>query len=328
MNKRVARRAVAWLSTLLLLPCGPLHAQALEERSLQVGAATRWFLVQPPADASRPAAVLVVLHGGGQSMHKIFADNAGGTRGWPALASRENVLLLVPNGVEASSGNPRGDNQTWNDLREGVRRGHDGDDVGFITTLVAWAQDRFNTDRSRVYLTGASNGGMMTMRLLIEAPGPFAAGAAFVASLPEHSTKMAAPPRPTPLMLVHGTLDPLVQWQGGAIAGGRGSVRSAADTVQWWLAANRASTTPVESVLPDADPGDGCTLERREHAALPNPPNSAPVLAITMRGGGHALPSARHPLPDNRLVRRWIGPVCRDAEGTELAWAFLSRHRR
>ena len=52
------------------------------------------------------------------------------------------------------------------------------------------------------------------------------------------------------------------------------------------------------------------------------------MLAYPLRGGGHNLPSARHALQDSWIVRRFIGVVCRDAEGPDLVWDFLSAHRR
>jgi hypothetical protein len=58
-----------------------LSTLGLQERSLRIGKIDRWFLVQPPADLLRPAPVLLVLHGGTQSMRRLFAPEAGATRG-------------------------------------------------------------------------------------------------------------------------------------------------------------------------------------------------------------------------------------------------------
>jgi hypothetical protein len=33
-------------------------------------------------------------------------------------------------------------------------------------------------------------------------------------------------------------------------------------------------------------------------------------------------------LPDTWAVRWFIGPVCRDVEGVELIWAFLSQFKK
>ena len=92
------------------------------------------------------------------------------------------------------------------------------------------------------------------------------------------------------------------------------------------MRANHALAPAAElAALPDRDPDDHCTIAHSEYAAGAG---GAPVAIYTMNGGGHNLPSARYAIPDTWVVRRFIGPVCRDAEGTELAWAFLSRFRR
>lgn len=303
-----------------------LAALGLLEKSLPHEAKDRWFLVAPPGDGQRLAPVLLVLHGGTQSMRRMFVPGAGATLGWPELARRENALLLVPNGVNASTGNTYSDNQTWNDLRQGVSRASTADDVGFILALVQWAHRTYRTDPRRVYVTGASNGGMMTFRLLMEAPDRFAAGAAFVAALPVDARRIKRPGIATPLLIANGTLDPLVQWSGGRIAGNRGQTRSVAETIRWWVGANNALPEAGKpELLAHRDANDPCVIERRVHRPGPG---GAPVEVYTMRGGGHTMPSIRYPIPDTWIVRRFIGPVCRDIEGTELAWSFLSAQRR
>ena len=303
-----------------------LSAMGLIEKTLQVNGTKRWFLVQPPRDPSKASAILLVLHGGTQSMRRLFADNAGATRGWPDLARRENALLLAPNAINSETGDAGSDDQNWNDLREGVNRDSNANDVGFITSLLDWAEQNYNVDQSRIYVTGASNGGMMTFRLLIDAPERFTAGAAFVASLPVESSKLKLPTKPTPLMIANGTLDPLVQWEGGKIAGGRGEMRSVNDTIQWWLNANKAEAIPSETpTLRDLDPDDNCTIQTQTYTAKPS---GAPIVTYSMIGGGHSIPSAQYDIPDSWLIRRFIGPVCSDAEGIELIWSFLSAYKR
>jgi polyhydroxybutyrate depolymerase len=303
-----------------------ISAMGLTELSLNVDGVERWFLVQPPRDASKPAPILVVLHGGTQGMRKLFADSSGATRGWPALARRENALLLVPNAVNSKTGDTKSDDQNWNDLRENVSRDSSVDDVGFILALLDWAATHYSTDQSRIYVTGASNGGMMTFRLLVEASERFTAAAAFIAALPVESSLIKTPARPTPLLIANGTADPLVKFEGGKIPGGRGFMRSVNDTIAWWLSANSAETEPAKvQRLKDRDPNDECIIEKASYSAKAN---GAPVITYTMIGGGHNIPSAKYDLPNNWATRRFIGPVCRDVEGIELIWSFLSAFRR
>jgi polyhydroxybutyrate depolymerase len=296
------------------------------ERSLAVGRQERWYRVYVPGEPVRGAPMVVVLHGGTQSMRHIFRPGAAGGRTWEEIAERERVLLLAPNGTNPDTGDARGDYQTWNDLRtEGAQRNPEAEDVAFIVGLLDWAAATFGADRRRAYVAGESNGGMMAYRLLIEVPERFAAGAAFIANLPAGSRLVQTPARPTPLLIMNGTRDRVVRWDGGPVARNRGRVISTDATIAWWLEANRAAGPPTVETLPDGDPADGCRIARASWTAAPG---GAPVVLYTMNGGGHAVPSRAHEPPENLLARRALGPICRDAEGAEIAWQFFAPHRR
>ena len=297
------------------------------ESSLRVGSLERWFRVYRPRKLPEHPPAVLLLHGGTQSMRKIFALRAGGTRAWTSVCDREGAVLIVPNGVNPQTGDTRGDNQNWNDLRSSKSdRNSTADDVSFILQLLDEMVRTHGLDKGRIYVTGASNGGMLTYRLLIEAPERFAAGAAFIALLPADLRGLEPPPKPTPLLILNGTEDPLVRWEGGPIRGQTEKLMSAESHRDWWIRANRAQGNGVrEEALPDASPDDGCRIYRTLHPAQTG---GAPVLFLKVQGGGHTLPSRTHTLPDNAMVRRLIGPVCRDAEGAELAWEFMSRYQR
>jgi polyhydroxybutyrate depolymerase len=299
-----------------------MAALGLQEVTVTSGNRERVFLVQAPANPSVPAPVVVLLHGGSQSMRRQFGPNGGATLEWLAVARANNILLLAPNGTNPETGDAKGDTQFWNDYREtATARTSNADDVGFIRDMLTWAQKAYKTDRTRTYVTGASNGGMMTYRLLIEAPEKFAAGAAFIAALPADIARVPKPARATPLMIMAGTADPLVQWNGGAIAGNRGTVVSAEANLKWWLAANRTNSEPAETTqLPHRDPNDICRIERKSFSAKAG---GAPVVFYANQGGGHTMPSIKHKIADGFLVRRFIGHVCRDVEAADLTWAFF-----
>lgn len=333
----LVRKIAASIALAAALFAAPSHAQPLTSRiptnaellalgfkvvQLRHQDRERWFLVLEPAHAGQATSTVVLLHGGTQSMRKLFGSNAGATREWPTVAKANNVLLLVPNGTNLATGDTLGDNQFWNDLRTGRGvRTTTADDVGFIDAMLDWSSQRFPAAASRVFVTGASNGGMMTYRLLIVRSERFTAAAAFVAALPADSAPLRAPARPVPMMMMSGTRDPLVKWQGGSVLGNRGSVISAPDTAAWWIVANRATASPTEtSLLPDVDLNDGCRIERRAHAGGPD---GASVVFYTMQGGGHAMPTRKHPIADTFIARRLIGPVCRDIEAVELVWGFF-----
>lgn len=290
--------------------------------SLNVNGVKRWSRVYAPKNLPRNAPTVLLLHGGSQSMRKVFQPNAGGTLAWPILAEKEKFLLLTPNGTNAITGNALTDKQGWNDLRPSPTYGKpEADDVAFMKALLDWAKQTYAIDPKRVYATGSSNGGLMTYRLLLEIPARIAAGAAFIANFPSKSPFLNSSSLPRPIMIVNGTQDPLMPWKGGSIEGGRGQVFSAEETAAWWVKHNRAdSGRAQEKMIANSSPNDSCRLYQTTYPARDG---GAPVVFIKMDGGGHSMPSQNHLLPNIWMVKRLFGPSCQASEGAVLAWQFL-----
>lgn len=59
-------------------------------------------------------------------------------------------------------------------------------------------------DLGRVYVTGISNGGMMSIRQACQLSGRITAAAPVAANMPELLTADCAPTRAVPMMFVHG----------------------------------------------------------------------------------------------------------------------------
>ncbi len=303
-----------------------LHTEILPpgwvESNLEVDGLTRWYRLYLPDPLPESPVLILYLHGGTLSMRSIFSRLAGGTQDWLSLASREGLILLVPNGVNAETGDTYGNQQTWNDLRPDTAADQTSvDDVGFILALLDQISTDFRFEPDRIFVTGASNGGMMTYRLLIEKPERFTAGAAFIANLPAPVENLPQITRPIPIMIANGTADPLMPWDGGMIGRDRGLVLSTAETVHWWVTQNL--TDPARSIstsLLDTNEGDDCRIQRE---IFPAGIQGAPVWFYSMVGGGHTIPSVENPGLDNLLTRIVLGPVCRDADGVSLAWDFF-----
>jgi len=295
------------------------------EGQLQHEDMERAFRFYVPEVLPDNAPVIVLLHGGTQSMDAIFRPNAGGTNEWPVLAEEENFLLLVPNGTNAETGSPTGDNQVWNDCRtpssDAVTQST-ADDVGFVMELADWMASRFPTDTERLYVTGASNGGQMAYRLAIERPDRIAAIAAFIANFPIES-ECPSPTTPIPVFMANGTADPITPFDGGATEG-RGSYASAPATRNAWASGNDVDTTRrTVTELPDRDPHDGSMVICEDD---PAGEGGEAVRFCRVDGGGHSMPSRSHEL--RRFVERLLGPQNHDVEGARLAWDFLRRQHR
>ncbi len=292
------------------------------ESSLEFEGLTRWYRIYTPDPLPEEPALVLYLHGGTLSMRSIFSPLSDSTSTWLRIAEQEGVVLVVPNGVNAETGDTYGNDQNWNDLRSDTAAGqHDVDDVGFLLALLERVVSELELDQPRVFVTGASNGGMMTFRMLLEAPGQFTAGAAYIANLPDLDPQLPDLKIPTPIMIANGTLDPLVPWNGGVVGKDRGYVLSTQETVEWWTNNNHADPNRVQiDVLPDINPEDGCLIWREY---FPPQAGGAPVLFYRFEGGGHTLPTLAEPGWFEKIASRLLGPVCHDVDGVLLAWDFF-----
>ncbi|OHV38545.1 poly(3-hydroxybutyrate) depolymerase [Parafrankia soli] len=84
------------------------------------------------------------------------------------------------------------------------------DDIAYLRELVADVARRTPVDRSRVYVWGYSNGGMLAARAVCEAPDVFAAAGVVAGHLlvPCDQARIR-------MMHIHGTADTTVPWRGG-----------------------------------------------------------------------------------------------------------------
>jgi polyhydroxybutyrate depolymerase len=299
----------------------------LVERSLEHDGLVRWFLEYRPASFTSNAPVVILLHGGTQSMRKMFNNQNVGTGRWLDLSDAHSFLLLAPNGVNLDTGDTYGDDQNWSDFRFiGSNATKTYDDVGFLAKLVQWSIIEAGVDSSRVYITGASNGGIMTYTMLIQTPQLFAAGAAFIANLP--AATIPTPSQSTPIFIMNGDKDRLMPWAGGDVAeGSRGMVRSAFATRDYWIQENGANAaTVVYTTLPNRNWFDGCRIQGEAYPSSSANALSAPVHFYRMSGGGHSMPSRKGFFnPFTNFYDFLIGgPSCHDVDGADLAWEFLS----
>lgn len=124
-----------------------------------------------------------------------------------------------------------------------------------------------------------------------------------------------------PVMIIQGTADPLVPYQGGAVGRrrrARGHVVSTEQAVRLWSDHNGCAPAVVAK-LPDTT-DDGCWVERFTHTGGRD---GSEVVLYKVHGGGHTLPGGIQYLP-----KRLVGPVCRDFNGVDAIADFFDRHHR
>ena len=132
----------------------------------------RMFSYTPPSQTTEQSALVVVLHGCGQT-----AAGYDYGAGWSTLADRYGFALLMPE--QQRSNNPNG---CFNWFQpEDTQRGRG--EVASIHQMVETMVRENGIDPRRVFVTGLSAGGAMTSVMLACYPETFAAGA-IIAGLP------------------------------------------------------------------------------------------------------------------------------------------------
>lgn len=253
--------------------------------------------------AAEEVPLVMVLHGGGGTGEMIARYTH-----FDRIAGEHGFIAVYPDGID----------RHWNDGRFEDEK---PDDLGFLTKLIDTLSAQFAIDPNRVYVTGASNGGMMSLRLACEATDYFAAVACVISAIPEPKADVWSPSRPMPIIIMNGDADPLVPWEGGEITiqrQTRGRVISTPDTVAFWVKHNQCDMSPAISYLPDNDPEDGMRIREERYSGGTD---GAEVVLYAVEGGGHTWPGGVQYLPE------WlIGKTCHDIDGSDVIWQFFSEH--
>lgn len=251
--------------------------------------------VPPGLEATKAVPLVVMLHGGFGSAEQAEADY-----GWDAKADAEGFVVAYPNG----------DGRAWNagtccgaPARDGV------DDVRFVTEVVHAVQGQISIDPRRIYVTGMSNGAMMTERLACETK-VFAA-AASVAGAQMVSCNDA---RPISMLHIYGTEDQNVPPDGSAGQGiGKVPVHQPiATSIDEWRGRDDCApaTTAVQGKVTTST--STCASGRA-------------VTLIAVAGAGHQWPGAHVSKP---RIRALLGmdPPSTALDATSTIWSFFAAH--
>jgi polyhydroxybutyrate depolymerase len=318
-NRSALRRTCPSLLLLALLVVGEASARPgaaegagrLESFWMVVGGRARTYHVLVPDsnayDPSKPAPLVLALHGGGGNGVAFLRSGNGQ---FEAEADARHWIVVFPDGVEKG----------WVDGREATTTPRKGvDDVDFLGKLIDRLAKDFAVDTRRVYVTGISNGGFMSIRLALELSEKIAAAAAVTASLPK-AHEHQVPARPVPILFMNGTDDPLVPYEGGMVSlfgRERGEVLSTYDSARRFRALNGcAGEAPIET-LPDKAPRDGTRVYRHRGMGC-----KAAVVVYRIEHGGHTWPGGRQYLP-----QALIGRVSRDISAAHEIFELFAAQR-
>ncbi len=324
-----ASRFASWCVRALALILAPAIMGCPADSSFPVQAfkhndIIRTYRVYVPEDydPQQRYALVVMLHGaGGTGLTTAEATE------FNKLAEREGFIVAYPDGIA----------RQWNDGRAyAISEQLLGiiDDVGFIVALAEHLQATYAIDAARTYAAGFSNGAMMAERLACEASDHFAAVAAVSGSLSVAYADAAPPGAPLPIMLIHGTDDSVIPYEGGYVIGSTfmGVVIPVEDAVRVWVARDACLASPTVTWDPFGDSDDGTRVWREEyHGAL----EDGEVIFYGIEGGGHIWPgtleedSQGRTLGDRLLIDsdgQTLATKSYDLIATEVIWDFFAAH--
>jgi polyhydroxybutyrate depolymerase len=304
----VAGIALAGVLLFVLFSCAHARQQAGSTFSHN-GLERQYILYQPSFKTEHSSArpLLLVLHGGGGTNRGMLRLT---NRRFNELADRDGFFVVYPQGIDNS----------WNDGRpdkisDAHRKGID--DVGFLRALIEDLITHYPIDTKRIFVTGISNGGLMSFQLGCSLPDTIRAIAPVTAQIPAAIAPLCYSESAVSLVVFNGTADPLVPYNGGQIevfSRQRGVVLSTDETIHIWRRKNRCSPEAVIAELPDVA-ADGTRVTKIEYSQCKN---ESKVVLYRIEGGGHTWPDGRQYLPV-----KWVGRTSRDINGCDEIWRFF-----
>ncbi|OBJ60724.1 PHB depolymerase family esterase [Mycobacterium sp. 1423905.2] len=275
------RHRAAVLLGVVLLAAGCAHpppvgfAPGTSMHTIKVGGAERTYRLYQPEGLPATAPLVVMLHGGFGS-----ARQAENSYDWDDVADAEKFVVAYPDGLHRAW-NTNGGGCCGRSARDGV------DDIAFISAAVADVEKNVRIDPARIYATGMSNGAIMAYTMACHT-------ALFAAIGPVSGTQLdpCRTPRPTSVMHIHGTGDPMVPYSGGS---GTGVARINGPPVEqlnaFWRNVDHC-TAPSASASGSITTSAADCAQRRS------------VVLVTVGDGGHEWPSM----------------------ATEMLWQFFAQH--
>lgn len=286
---------------------------ATQERELgeKMGGYRRSYRVHVPRDYTPSSSwpVVIAIHGAFST-----AEYHEQRTGFSRVAEQEGFIVLYPNGIGLL-----GWLQHWNAGHCcGKALGDNVDDIGFIFAALDDAATFLNIDRQRIYVTGFSNGGMLTHRIGAERAAQVAAVAPVAGAMGGREYpggpqwKVPSSSRPVPVLMIHGSLDDRVPYNGGPRPDRPESQQylPVADAVAYWVNENgctaAAQQETMDSGMITREFWDSCT-------------QNAAVELWTIENWKHTWPG-----PDDLT-----NPPSIDLDGFDAAetiWRFFETH--
>ena len=286
---------------LLIVFSFPIMAQQTIDGSIMHDGIQRDYILYIPAiyDGNTDVPLVLNFHGiESNATEQMFYGD------FRDIADTEGFLLVHPEGTLLNGV------QHWNvdNFTAGTTTGSTADDVGFTEALIDELASQYTINLDRVYSTGMSNGGYMSLLLACQLSEKIAAVASVTGSMTPETYDACNAQHPTPMLQIHGTSDSDVPYNGVWWS------RSIEDVISYWVDYNNCDTNPTITSFPDIDPLDGSTVD---HFVYSGGDNDVTTEHMKVTGGNHTWPGSVFDLPGLNTNQ--------DINASMEAWQFFSR---
>ena len=317
----------------------------------------REYFVHVPKDGGDNLPVVVGVHG-----YTSTATGFAASHGLNRHADEHGYIAVYPQGSHFVAEGPQESSYritSWNDLASNLGPKDKGphctvdsvqypcppecgecnrcawtscyDDVGLIEKILDAVQAEYQTDSSRYYLLGVSNGGMMALRLGCNLSGRFAAVAPIIGQLaPGYA---CGPGTDLPMLHLFGAEDDTVRFDGKP--GGDGFIyTTATETAEVWAAAMACETGPASWENEISNSGglactaySDCRTEGHEVVSCMDPDGRHiwPEQYVADMPATCVTAVQYDSLPDQARCETSSGDYVH--LGMDLIWDFMSRYR-
>lgn len=219
-----------------------------------------------------------------------------------AVADAEGFIVCYPDGL----------NNAWNvGFNIGQPYSSGVNDVGFVNAMIDTLSANFSVDLNRVYACGMSNGGYLSHRLACELPHRIVAVASVTGSMTDSTNAHCQPFRPVPAMQVHGTADPIVNYNGTF------NSMPVEDVLDFWEQQNGCLNTAVDTIpLANISTSDSCTVDK---FVWNNCASGLENWFYRVNNGGHTWPGGLIDIPT-------YGHTNRDFNASQHIWDFFEQY--
>ncbi len=314
MNSQLLKRILTCiLSVTLVTACESIQAEQTSMPKEKIsngdnyghltdqGQLRSYYLYTPKSySPNHPMPLVLVFHGDDGSGHSM----ADVTR-FNDLAEQKGFVVAYPDAI----------NHRWRP--RGTPPSHVSD-VSFVSALIDHLKQNINIDSRRVYATGFSRGAILTQALACKIPDKITAFASVAGSLSVRIKSDCQTKTPVSMLMINGTNDQEVLYDGDDDTQKRGSLVSIPDTVSFWKTHDQCPSPSQTIKRPQSNPSDRLQVKASQGSGCVG---GSEVVQLAVVDGGHFWPGGATQDPKLKQVNDKLG-----FNATEKIWDFFQRH--